>query len=247
VALEGNLNDFSLGDMLRLLSSGAKTGVLHVATPTADGLVCLKDGRISYASADAGSESVSQRLARAGIVAQKQLRQAQGLMKIQRKDKAKRLLGQILVDEGYVDARALDGFVSELIGEALFEMLRWTQGDLRFDADESCQELDLGLSVPVETLLEQAGERLRTWERVLEAIGSVDTRFVMSEHPGDRTAEIHLKPREWMLLCYLHTGRSVLELAEMTGYGEFETATILADMQAEGLVERVSPAGTRAI
>ena len=51
--------------------------------------------------------------------------------------------------------------------------------------------------------------------------------------------EIHLKPREWMLLCYLHGGRSVTELAELTGYNDFETAKILYGMYAAGLIERI--------
>ena len=93
MALEGNLRDFSLADMFRLLDNGEKSGTLHVASRSADAIVCFRDGRIFYASAVASRESVGDRLTRAGVISEKQLRQAQGLMKIQKRDKAKRKLG----------------------------------------------------------------------------------------------------------------------------------------------------------
>jgi hypothetical protein len=42
-----------------------------------------------------------------------------------------------------------------------------------------------------------------------------------------------------MLLCYLHGGRSVRELVDLTGYYDFETAKILYGMHAAGLIERL--------
>jgi hypothetical protein len=48
-----------------------------------------------------------------------------------------------------------------------------------------------------------------------------------------------------MLLCYLHGGRSVRELVDLTGYNDFETARILYGMYAGGLIEKVGPAGER--
>ena len=57
-------------------------------------------------------------------------------MKIQKRDKAKRRLGQILVDEGYVEAAVLEGFVLDAVADALFDLLRWEEGEMRFEPDE---------------------------------------------------------------------------------------------------------------
>ena len=70
-------------------------------------------------------------------------------------------------------------------------------------------------------------------------LSSLDAEFVMASTPGDKSMEIHLKPREWMLLCYLHGGRSVRELVELTGYNDFETAKILYGMFSVGLIDKV--------
>lgn len=243
MALEGNLKDFSLSDMFRLLSTGSKTGALHIEREGAQGTVCFKGGQVFFASAGGASEPVGKRLARSGVVSEKQLRQAQGLMKIQKKDKADRKLGQILIDEGYLEQAVLEGFVRDQVSDVLFDLLRWEEGDLRFEPDEPCGDSDIGIAVSVDSVLADAGKRLEMWNRIKEKIPSMDTRFAMASAPGAKSTEIHLKPREWMLLCFLHGGRSVRELVELTGYNDFETAKILYAMYAGGLIEKVGPAG----
>lgn len=243
MALEGNLKDFSLTDVLHLLQTGGKTGTLHVERDGEHIVVCFKDGGIYHAGRAADAEPIQKRLVRAQIVNEKQLRQAQGLMKIQKKDKAERRLGQILVDEGYVEGNVLSDFLRSHFAEVIFDVMRWEDGSIRFDPEEALHEHDLGITLPVEEVLSEATKRLEIWERIREKIPSLDTRFVMSGSPAERTTEIHLKPREWMLLCYLHGSRSVRELVELTGYSDFETARVLYGMYANGLIEKVGPAG----
>lgn len=243
MALEGNLKDFSLADMFRLLNKGNKSGTLHVTTRDSEGIVCFRAGEIFYASAKLQREVTSKKLTRAGVITEKQLRQAQGLMKIQKRDKADRKLGQILVDEGYVESDVLERFIAEQITEALFAMLRWDDGELRFEADEHRADVDLGLSMPVDEAVADAEKRLDAWGHIREKIPSMDTCFAMSPSPGQKSMEIHLKPREWMLLCYMHGPKSVSELVQLTGYNDFETARTLYGMCAGGLIEEVGAAG----
>lgn len=239
MALEGNLKDVSIADMFRLLSSGRKTGTLHLERHDSHGKICFRDGRIFFAGSDRHREPLGRRLVKAGLISEKQLRQALGLQKIQKKEKAGRRLGQILVDEGYLDGLVLESFVQDQINETLFDLFRWEDGELRFEPEETCEAEDIGISVSVEDVIMEASRRLELWDRITQKIPSMDAQFVMAPGPGDKSMEIHLKPQEWMLLCYLHGGRSVRELVELTGYDDFETARILYGMYAAGLIERV--------
>jgi len=243
LALEGNLKDFSLADMFRLLASGSKSGVLHVASGRSEGLVCFRDGQVVSAALGDANEPVGKRLVSTGVISVKQLRQATGLMKIQKRDKADRKLGQILVDEGYLETSVLEQALRDQIADALFELLRWNEGELRFESGATCEQLDLGISVPVDAILSDAEKRLDTWRRIREKIPSGDTRFAMASEPGRKPVDIHLKPHEWMLLCYLHDGRTVDELVKLTGYNDFDTARTLYGMYAEGLIVKVGTAG----
>lgn len=243
MALEGNLRDFSLQDVFRLLATGSKSGSLHVVGATGEGVVCFRDGQVFYASTSPERVPAATTLSQAGIISSKQLRQAQGLMRIQKKDKAERRLGEVLVDEGYLDTDVLQSFVRSEVSEAIFEMLRLEEGHLRFEPEELCPDVDLGFSVPVEQIIADATARVEAWQRIRDYIPSLDARFAMSSTPGITSAEIHLKPTEWTMLCYLHGGRSVRELVELTGYGDFDTATVLYGMYASGLIERIGDAG----
>ena len=107
----------------------------------------------------------------------------------------------------------------------------------------SAANVDLGLSVPVDAVLFDAEKRLESWRRIREKIPAGDTRFAMASEPGSSPADIHLKPHEWMLLCYLHDGRTVDELATLTGYNDFDTAKTLYSMYTEGLIVKVGAAG----
>ncbi len=242
MALEGNLRDFSIADMFRLLASGRKTGVLYLERSDAQGKVCFKKGRVFFASSNWHRESLGRRLVKAGVISEKQLRQALGLQKIQKKEKAERRLGQILVDEGYLDGRVLESFIQEQINDTLFDLFRWDDGELRFEPEESCDDEDIGIAVSVENIIMEASRRLELWDRIKQKIPSLETEFVMASAPGDKSMEIHLKPREWMLLCYLHDGRTVRELVDLTGYNDFEASKILYGMYAAGLIERLGDA-----
>jgi hypothetical protein len=239
VALEGNLKDFSLADMFRLLASGRKSGTLHLDRPDAQGKVCFDKGRVFFASSNWNRESLGRRLVKAGVISEKQLRQALGLQKIQKKEKAGRRLGQILVDEGYLDSKVLENFIHDQINDTLFDLFRWEEGNLRFEGDESCDDEDIGIAVSVENIIMEASRRLEIWNKIREKIPSLNTVFTMAAAPGDKSMEIHLKPKEWMLLCYLHGRRTVLDLIELTGYNDFETAKILYGMYSVGLIDKV--------
>ncbi|MFA5843249.1 MAG: DUF4388 domain-containing protein [Coriobacteriia bacterium] len=237
MALEGNLKDFSLADMFRLLASGRKVGTLHLERPDAEGKVCFKKGRVFFATSNFNRESLGRRLVKVGVISEKQLRQALGLQKIQKKEKAGRRLGQILVDEGYLESRVLETFIQEQINDTLFDLFRWEEGDLRFEPEEDCEDEDIGVSVSVENIIMESSRRLELWNRIRQKIPTLDSSFIMAAAPGDKSMEIHLKPKEWMLLCYLHGGRSVRELTALTGYNDFETAKILYGMFSAGLIE----------
>lgn len=242
VALEGNLTDFSLADMFRLLQSGAKTGILQVRRDDESAVVCFREGLVYFAGDELVLEPAGKRLVHSGVISEKQLRQARGLLKIQKRDKAGRRLGQILADEGYVEASVLEQFVRDQVSDTLFDLLRWDSGELRFEPGREIADADIGIAIPVDDALEDAGRRLEMWERIREKIPSMDTRFAMASGPGTMSGDIHLKPREWLLLCHLHGGRSVAELSVLTGYNDFEVARVLYGMHASGLITKMGAA-----
>ena len=243
MALEGNLQDFSLAAMLRLLESGAKTGTLELERNGERGLVCMREGRVCFAAGPRYGQPLARRMVADGIISENQLRQALGLQKIQTQEKAGRRLGQVLVEEGFVDGRTLDLFVQDTLFEALFDLFLWDSGTLTFEQGDAGAQYEIGILVPVETILQEMTKRLDEWQRIRERIPSLDTIFVIAQGPGEKSTDIHLSPAEWLVLSEMHGGRTVRELMSATGASDFEMTRTLYSMQVAGLVDMVGDAG----
>ncbi len=237
MAFEGNLTDFSLGDVFRLIASGRKTGTLYLDRGAMQAKVCFREGDIFFASSTRRHEPLGTRLVHARAITEEQLQHALEVQEAEREGDTGRRIGQILIDDGHLEDIVLERFVREQIVDVLFDLFRWDEGLMRFEASETAADEDIGLSAPVELIIEEASRRLEQWDRMGAHIPSLDARFVMAMAPAEKSSEIYLKPHEWMLLCHMHGGRGIRTLAEATGYTYFETARILYGMLSAGLIE----------
>ena len=237
VAFEGNIQDFPLADVFRLIAAGKKTGTLYLDRGALEGKVCFSEGDIFFACSTQRHEPLGSRLVHARVVTEEQLEHALQVQETEKAHDSGRRIGQILIDEGQLEDLVLERFVREQIVDTLFDLFRWEEGTMRFEIDETPAEEDIGLSAPVEAIIEEASRRLEQWDKMGTRIPSLDARFVMAMGPAERGTEIYLKPREWMLLAHMHGGQGIRSLAEITGYTYFETARILYGMLSAGLVE----------
>lgn len=235
--LEGDLADFSLPDILRLLSFTHKTGRLHVRNTPILARVDLVDGRVRDASADAARLSLARRLLGAGLVDTDHLRTTLD-------DDTDTLptdleLARRLVAAGAVEAASLAELVREQTVDALFDVLRWDQGLFRFaggsPADaEGTGGAVLDLSIKVDDLLDEAEGRLKEWSAIRQATGP-GTGVVSIVRP-DEDGEVGLPPDAWSLLTLVDGHRTVDDLVELTGRGQFRTRQLLQTLVDRGVV-----------
>jgi hypothetical protein len=232
--LEGNLEDFTLPDILRLLASTSKSGRLAIQREGAAGRVDLADGQVREASGDADHLAIARRLLGAGLATADDLTEV-----LRGRDGLPTDLevARDLAGSGRVEAGTLAEVVREQTVDAVFDLLRWKQGRFRFDghtpASSDGQVLDL--AVPVDEVLAEATARLESWPSVEERTGAGDAVVTISRPAGERT-EVSLTPDGWSLLSYVDGRRTVAELAHLSGQGEFRTRRTLAALLDEGVV-----------
>src|ERR671937_863427 len=76
-------------------------------------------------------------------------------------------LGDILVDLGVVSRRELDRQLKAQIEEAVFELLRWSEGYFRFEEGAPCHAaVEAPVRFPTEALLMEAARRMDEWSRI---------------------------------------------------------------------------------
>jgi hypothetical protein len=95
--------------------------------------------------------------------------------------------------------------------------------------------------VTVENLIMEGSRRLEEWEQVRRKIASLDAVVAMAPSPGGAGVEVNLKPEEWRLLSVVDGRRTVRDLVELFGQGQFQTCRVLYGLAGAGLLEIRDP------
>ena len=235
--LEGTLDAFSLPDIFQLLSYTKKTGTLHLrrvasngdgAGDALHGVVHLRDGAVTGGRGDVSCQALGRRLVGAGLVDDETL--ADAVEKVLEAPGSG--LAKTFADTGRLDAEVLAGYAAEQATDAVFELLRWPNGDFAFVVDEADPD-DLGASLPVEALVAEGRRRLDTWATLIEKVAT--GAAVVSLQPVPWTDPV-LSREEWSLLALVDGARTVAQLVTLTGTGEYVVVSTLAALADRGLV-----------
>ncbi len=225
--LEGSLDAFSLPDIFQLLSFTKKSGGLHLRRASTHGCVHFREGAISAAVSDDGRQALARRVVGSSDVGVDDLAAA-----VERAAAGEIGVARALLEAGAVDDEALRGMLAEQAVDAVFDFLRWSDGDFSFSLDEQSPD-DIGVQLNVEEIVTEARARLEAWERACQVIPSPDTVLVV---PVGVREEPQLSRSEWALLALVDGRRPVTELCALAGRGDFAVVSALAALVDRGLL-----------
>lgn len=227
--LEGSLDAFSLPDIFQLLSFTKKSGGLHLASDGCDGVVFFAGGEVTAASSDSSRQPLARRLIGAGVVDDEALSAAVAAASSGETTGVSRaLLDQGALDEGPLREAARDQSV-----DAIFDLLRWARGDFVFVVDEPNHD-DVGVALPVPTVLADVESRQSAWDAVSQVVPSPQAVLTMPLVPPE---DPQVSREEWSLLALVDGRRSVTELVDLTGSGQYAVVSTLAGLVTRGLLE----------
>ncbi len=225
--LEGSLDAFSLPDIFQLLSFTKKSGGLHLRRGNVHGTVYFRDGSVTGASSDGGRQALARRLVGSGAVGDDELTAA-----VERAANDGIGVGRALLDAGAVDAELLRSVVAEQAVDAVFDLLRWSEGDFSFTVDEPGPD-DVGFSLGVEPIVNDARSRLETWEHACRVIPSPETVLAL---PVAVREDPQISRGEWALLALVDGRRTVAQLVALAGRGDYTVVSQLAALIERGLL-----------
>src|SRR5215211_7742263 len=154
--LNGSLENFSVADVLQLLSFARQTGALNIVGEVGATLY-MEDGYLYFAATDSDSP-LEQVLAEGGIedwVLEEAFKEARDENQV----------GEALVSKG-VDRQHLSGLVSRAVADTLFELFRMTRtGTFDFRADDR-HWIGPSQSFRVDDLIAEARAKVSDWAAV---------------------------------------------------------------------------------
>ncbi|HVX68578.1 MAG TPA: DUF4388 domain-containing protein [Mycobacteriales bacterium] len=230
--LKGDLSSTTLASILLDLASDGSSGALVLSHPDGEeAQISMRSGLVCGVHAPHRHADLGAKLVSSGLLEPEALADA---LEAQRTDLSAWNLGELLVHLGYVDESVIQGFYTEQLYEALWDLMRWTEGSWKFRKNAKTREE--GTPVPVVELLESLRERGYEWENIAAIVDSPNAVPMLSAR-GDGAPETTLDSDAWSMLCKIDGIRTVADLAADCGYTLFEAGQVLVALVDAGLVD----------
>lgn len=271
MALEGTLKDFSVSDILQLISLQRKTGLLTLRNPDDTVTIGFEEGLL--VSAESSAKRVDTRL---GTLLIKTGRLSPDLLNRALEIQAQTLqrLGFILLKNGFCTAEDLRSGLDLQIRKITYSIFRWTNGDYVFDQQESIDyDRDYVSPIGVESLLMEGARMMDEWpiiEKVVRSPELVYRRVPVSqpvipsedheddrdpfsdssvERPSPRSAHepIKISRAEWAVYQIVDGESTVGEIIERTFLSDFDGTKAFYELVSRELISEVHVADRKAV
>jgi uncharacterized protein DUF4388 len=231
MSLTGNLRTMDLPEILQWISTGRKTGTLHVERRSVHKRIVFKTGVIHSSTSNDPRESMGQFLIRDRRVTEEQLFRA-----LLRQETEGRLLGAILVGDGVLNEEALRKSLESKAEETIYDLFLWEEGKFEFKDGELPDNILVHVNMGVTSVIMEGIRRVDEWRRIKEVFPSMATTF-----RANSTGMELEDAAERQAVTLAGGGKTLSEMSLEMRRSEFETASLVLDLHNRGLlaVDRV--------
>jgi hypothetical protein len=130
MAIQGDLFDFSLTDLLWFLDNRQKSGWLTLEHASARMVFTFRSGKLVAARSDDASQRLGQQLVALGLLDETKL---EAVLDVQRETNPTSAFGTLVVSLGLVSPEQLQSALTAQFGELVFRLIVRPTGTFRFD------------------------------------------------------------------------------------------------------------------
>jgi DNA-binding response OmpR family regulator len=240
--LAGDISVISIAEVLQLLDLQRQTGALSVFARDSEVTLYVKEGHVDFAaSRGLGNEFLLGRyLLENGALTKDELKTV-----LDNRSGSKRLLGEALVQLGFVSPLDVRKALMRQTSELVYEVVRFRHGRFAFTVGvESAPAAQAALGLEAGGLVMEGFRRVDEW-RLIE--GSFDFDDVLYTDPAaierlDNEKEASLTTAERGVLTAIDGEKTIREIVETTPGSSFELCKILYQLLNSRLVRRKSAA-----
>ncbi len=234
VDLEGTIHPTSLPSLLFSVCDTNETGQLLLRKDRLEKNVYLKDGKIIFATSSNRDDRLGHMLLRHGIIGVERLHRA-----ADESVRTSKRLGTVLVEYGWLEPKSLVRGVIQQVQEILFEAFEWPGGEYQLSLGDLPTQEVITLKMNTSELMLTGIRRIRSWYRIEEALGALDTCYRKCDGSEETIATMPLDEDGLKLLQALETSRSLKEIFAMFPGGDFELGQLLWALQTTRIIARV--------
>jgi len=233
MSLSGNLKTVAFPDILQLLATGKKTGVLECRTSTREKEVAFKDGNIVFASSvNSAEDLLGNMLLKRGRISKADLERAISLHR-----QTGRQLGTTLIDMGLFDKNEIAECLKLQIEEIVYNLFSWQEGDFAFHEGVAPKNAPFLIELATMNVIMEGTRRIDEWMEIQKVLPPDDVLLKISKSPKSNREELTISLDEFRLLSLINGERTLPELINLSPMGEFVTCRALYRLIVNHLVE----------
>jgi hypothetical protein len=220
MGFSGDLDDLPLQDILYVLSSKGKSGLLTLQTRSHDISLMFDRGSVVSVTTSDGSLRIGHLLVAQGYVTDEQIEDALGLQAVN-PDSAR--IGDLLVDVGYVTREQIQDAVNAQLEASIFRILVQVGGTFTFEPSESVVPEPIATGIRLESMVLNAMRLADEWR----SVHNPDNQLRLSDTVIDSMIVDQLDAHERAIVLSILNGDStvdVLGLRTTLSAAEFKEA-----------------------
>ncbi|MDA8175327.1 MAG: DUF4388 domain-containing protein [Nitrospiraceae bacterium] len=231
MALEGNLREFGLADILQLIYYQRKTGVLTVTSSMDKVKLLFYEGNIVFAESSRRGESrIGRLMIKKGMITQEQLDSALAQQKT-----SGGKLGNNLLKLGLISKDGIKDTLVNQFTETVSYLFTWRQGVYEFRPQGIPIDKDIPISLDTQHVLMDGLRILDEWS-VMEGKITLDSLFIKTAMAGE--AE-ELSPEEKDVLALVDGENDVSAISGLSGLDNFQVSKALLSLHEKGFVNKL--------
>jgi len=227
--LSGDLRAFPLPDILLMINTNHKTGLLRCMQPGATKSVEWENGEIVFARSTMPGDRLGAFLLAHEKVTAAQLQQASPMVGTQDR------LGKALIKIGALTPSELWSAVQGQVTEIVYSLFHWKEGQFEFREGPPSSE-KISLDINVMNLIMEGTRRLDEWSRIREKIQNDRIILAPLKSLAELARAVTLSDFEKVVLALVDGRRTVRDIIILARQGEFETWQALHALLSAGVI-----------
>jgi hypothetical protein len=241
--LTGNIEQFTLPEILQLIAAGRKSGTLGITREDQIIMIYFDRGDIIYGYGPGQAFHLGQMLQERGAISPENLAEA---VRIQTKTENSKRLGEILISRRFIDRVDLEAVVKSQIETLLYSILSWQEGAFKFYEGKYPTEEEITVRLSVENVILEGLRRIDEANMVRQTLPDLDTVYTISASQAGRTRDVALKANEWNVMALVDGHRSIEQICKTSRVDRNETLTRLAQLKLAGIITKTDATAARA-
>ncbi|HEX9912656.1 MAG TPA: DUF4388 domain-containing protein [candidate division Zixibacteria bacterium] len=232
MSLTGNLNTVSFPDLLQLISSSKKSGMLTLMRQTQRKEIYFQEGNIVYAtSSNAEEELLGNLLLRLGKISQQELNE---VLKLHRTT-GKRI-GVTIVEMGLLKKEELVACLKLQIEEIVYNLFSWKEGDFTFQDGKEPVEGQITTNMNTINVIMEGTRKIDEMLEMQKSLPKDNVVLKGNPNPKIGSSAINLSLGEFKTLLMVDGDKTYPDILAESPLGEYDASRALLRLLDQGLV-----------